>query len=81
MKYLHLYIYCLYLEFISQQLDTAGSGQREPPRLVLEVGETSTLQAAKSPPLQSSKWGGDFSFPGMAAIKVGVHAGLTQLYD
>ena len=35
---------------------TAGSGQRELPRLVLEVGGTSTLQAAKpgklkSPPL------------------------------
>ena len=34
-----------------------------PPRLVLEVGGTSTLQAAmpvklKSPPLQGSKWGG-----------------------
>ena len=37
---------------------TAGSGQREPPKLVLEVGGTSTLQAA---------W--DFSFPGMVACK------------
>ena len=39
---------------------TARSAQRDPPRLVLEVGGTSTLQAAvpvklKSPPLQGSK--------------------------
>ena len=42
---------------------TARSAQREPPRLVLEVGGTSTLQAVlpvklKSSPLQASKWGG-----------------------
>ena len=33
---------------------TAGSGQREPSRLVLDVGETSTLQAAIS--LGGSRW-------------------------
>ena len=75
---------------------TAGSGQREPPRLVLEVGGTSTLQAAnplklKSPPLQSSKKGGlqlsrhgclqSWSPPPALQAQVwGVHAGLTQLY-
>ena len=42
--------------------DTAGSGQLEPPRLVLKVGGTSTLQAGvpkklKSPPLGTLKWG------------------------
>ena len=40
-----------------------GQPSVNPPRLVLEVGGTSTLQAAvpvklKSPPLQGSKWGG-----------------------
>ena len=55
---------------------TVRSGQREHPRLVLEVGGTSTLQVAmpgklKSPPLGTLKWG-DFS-------RV-VHAGLTKLY-
>ena len=40
-----------------------GQPSMNPPRLVLEVGGTSTLQAAvpvklKSPPLQASKWGG-----------------------
>ena len=33
--------------------NTAGSGQREPPRLVLEVGGTSTLQAAMLGKLKS----------------------------
>ena len=47
--------HCIY-----QQGYTAGSGQREPPKLELEVGGTSTLQATmpgklNSPPLQSSK--------------------------
>ena len=41
---------------------TAGSGQREPPRLVLEVGGTSALQAwmtakLKSPLLGTLRWG------------------------
>ena len=54
-----------------------GQPSVNPPRLVLEVGGTSTLQAAmpvklKSPPLQASKWGGDFSSPGMAACLVEV---------
>ena len=40
-----------------------GQPSVNPPRLVLEVGGTSTLQAAmpvklKSPALQASKWGG-----------------------
>ena len=40
-----------------------GQPSVNPPRLVLEGGGTSTLQAAmpvklKSPPLQASKWGG-----------------------
>ena len=40
-----------------------GQPSVNPPRLLLEVGGTSTLQAAmpvklKSPPLQASKWGG-----------------------
>ena len=40
-----------------------GQPSVNPPKLVLEVGGTSTLQAAmpvklKSPPLQGSKWGG-----------------------
>ena len=55
-------------ESLIYKLNTAGSGQREPPRLVLEVRGTSTLQAAmpvklKSPQLQAQVWG--------------VHAGLT----
>ena len=48
-----------------------GQPSVNPPRLVLEVGGTSTLQAAMpvklKPPPQASKWGGDFSSPGMAA--------------
>ena len=51
--------------FISRLLEHIQLGQPSvnPPRLVLEVGGTSTLQAAvpvklKSPPLQGSKWGG-----------------------
>ena len=48
-----------YLDVILQ----LGQPSVNPPRLVLEVGGTSTLQAAmpvklKSPPLQASKWGG-----------------------
>ena len=64
-----------------------------PPRLVLEVGGTSTLQAAmpvklKSPPLQASKWGGGlqlsrhnclqgWSPPHFKHKSGGDHAGLT----
>ena len=61
--------------FNIQYLDTAGSGQLEtpPPRLVLEVGGTSTFQAVmpgklKSPPLRTLKWG-DFSFSGMGWLQ------------
>ena len=49
-----------------------GQPSVSPPRLVLEVGGTSTLQAAmpvklKSPPHFKVPSGGDFSSPGMAA--------------
>ena len=57
------------------QVHTARSAQREPPPgLVLEVGGTSTLQAAmpvmckvEVPPTSRFQVGGDFSSPGMAA--------------
>ena len=46
--------------------NTAGSSQREPPRLVLEVGGTSTKQATmpgelKSPPTWNLEVGGGTS--------------------
>ena len=52
--------FCNFITFSNIQL---GQPSVIPPRLVLEVGGTSTLQAAmpvklKSPPLQASKWGG-----------------------
>ena len=53
-----------------------------PPRLVLEVGGTSTLQAAmsgKSPPLQCSKWGGLQLSRHGTSLGGWVHAGSTQL--
>ena len=51
------------LKIIETPLVQLGQPSVNPPRLVLEVGGTSTLQAAmpvklKSPPLQGSKWGG-----------------------
>ena len=55
-----------------------GQPSVNPPRLVLEVGGTSTLQAAmpvklKSPPPTSRfQVGGNFSSPGMAACLVEV---------
>ena len=53
---------------------TARSGQREPPRLVLEVGWTSTLQAAMPGKLKFPHFKvprrRDSSFPGIVACKV-----------
>jgi len=50
---------------------TAGLGQHEPPRLVLEVGDSNFLggnaRKAEVPPLETLKWGGDFSFSGSHA--------------
>ena len=40
---------------MNKDVFTAGSGQREPPRLVLEVGGTSTLQAAMPGKLKSPR--------------------------
>ena len=69
-----------------------GQPSVNPPRLVLEVGGTSTLQAAvpvklKSPPLQASKWGGTSALqawlpaklksPPLQAEVWGAHAELT----
>ena len=56
---------------LNMKLQLGQPGQCEAPRLVLEVGGTSTLQAAipgqlKSSLLQEQVWG--------------VHAGLTQLH-
>ena len=63
-----------------------GQPSVNPPRLVLEVGGTSTLQAAmpvklKSPPTSSFQvGGGDFSSPGMAACKVEVPPLQAQVW-
>ena len=44
---------------------TAGLGQHEPPRLVLEVGDSNFLggnaRKAEVPPLETLKWGGGTS--------------------
>ena len=48
---------------------TAGSGQREPPRLVLEVGMDDCK--VEVPPSWNFEVG-DFIFPGMASCKVEV---------
>ena len=88
-KYAYPYIH---LQHSISRYSWVGPAWNPPPRLVLEVGGTSTFQAVmpgklKSPPLRTLKWG-DFSFPGMAACKVvvplqaqvwGLHAGPTQL--
>ena len=42
-------------ESLIYKLNTAGSGQREPPRLVLEVRGTSAFKASHGC-LQSSRW-------------------------
>ena len=55
---------------MNKDVFTAGSGQREPPRLVLEVGGTSTLQAAMPGKLKS---------PHFKHKSGWVHAGPTQL--
>ena len=54
LQYLLFYLNGLFVMNVDR-VHTTGSGQREPPRLVLEEGGTSTLQAAmpgklKSPP-------------------------------
>ena len=65
---MHLFISYLVAVQVQKSKTKVQLGQPSvnPPRLVLEVRGTSTLQAAmpvklKSPPLQGSKWGGGTS--------------------
>ena len=62
---------------MNKDVFTAGSGQREPPRLVLEVGGTSIFQAwlpakLKSPPTLKHKSGGS-RWPDPAVLGVAKH--------